>query len=254
MTVILAIEASEQNCSVALGRQQNSNKLKGNTAQNEEPALWHRAEMAPRRHADLILPLVDAVLKEAKITLTNVDAITFTRGPGAFTGIRIATAAVQGLAYAADIPVVPISTLELIAHQVKAALGCDRVVVALDARMDEVYLGGYEITASGGSRAVIEDCVCRPESVPWSLLAETGESGQPWFGAGSGWCYHEIFIEHIKQSCPPVDLENWQIEFPADARYLLPLANARLAEGKTVSAAQAQPVYLRDSVAWQKQK
>lgn len=246
MTNILAVEASEQNCSVALGSQN-----KDGSAQE----LWHRAEMAPRRHADLILPMVDAVLQESKINLANIDAITFTRGPGAFTGIRIATAAVQGLAYASDIPVVPVSTLELIAHQVNVELGHSRVAVALDARMDEVYFGAYEIKGPGACEAVIEDCVCRPELVTWSQLSR-GKSDEEltWFGAGSGWCYHEVFQDHLQQSSAKGLLDNWQVSLAADARYLLPIASTRIAAGKTVPAAEAQPVYLRDSVAWQKQK
>ena len=141
MTNILAIEASEKYCSVALAK---------TNADGSETCI-SRFEEAPRKHAELILPMVEALLLESKLTLPAMDCVTFTRGPGAFTGVRIAASLVQGLAFSAEIPVAPISTLELIAYQAAQQDSLfeqkekrQPIIVALDARMDEVYLGAYE--------------------------------------------------------------------------------------------------------------
>ena len=249
MTNILAIEASEKYCSVALAK---------TDADGSETRI-SRFEEAPRKHAELILPMVEALLLESKLSLPAMDCVAFTRGPGAFTGVRIAASLVQGLAFSAEIPVAPISTLELIAYQAaqqdslfeqgdKFEQGGKRppIIVALDARMDEVYLGAYEVTGDQVT-AVIAEQVAKPENIDWQSL-----QGSVPVGVGSGWCYHEIFNHSLQQQIGNV-AEQWLQDFPTNAEYLLPLAKQYLNTGKVVAAKDAQPVYLRDSVAWQKQ-
>jgi tRNA threonylcarbamoyladenosine biosynthesis protein TsaB len=114
-------------------------------------AVWvdgtvlERYELAPRRHAALILPMIEAVLAEANLSPLQLDAIAFGRGPGAFTGVRIAVGIAQGIAFAADLPVIPISTLAALALGAAQETGYSRIAAALDARMGEVYWGVYAV-------------------------------------------------------------------------------------------------------------
>ncbi|MGB5065729.1 MAG: tRNA (adenosine(37)-N6)-threonylcarbamoyltransferase complex dimerization subunit type 1 TsaB, partial [Candidatus Competibacter sp.] len=130
-------------------------------------AVWvdgvvhERYELAPRRHAALILPMIEAVLAEAGLRPAQLDAVAFGRGPGAFTGVRIAVGIAQGIAFAADLPVVPVSTLAALALGVGRETGHARLAVALDARMSEVYWGTYVVTADD-AELLGEERVCAP--------------------------------------------------------------------------------------------
>ena len=121
---ILAIESSSEAVSVAL--------MVGDECLS-------RHEVAPRKHAELLLPFMEDLLKQADLSLGQLDALAFGCGPGAFTGIRIATGVIQGVAFAADLPVLPVSTLATIAQGVKREEGKDKVIAAIDARMEEIY-------------------------------------------------------------------------------------------------------------------
>ena len=133
MSVILAIETSTPACSVAL---------------TIDGVLLEDFRLAPRQHNDLILPMVDQLLTQANIHLKDLDAIAFGKGPGSFTGLRIAAGVVQGLAYGADLPVIGISTLEAMALEAFQKYHKDYWLAALDARMGEVYIGGYKVLQS----------------------------------------------------------------------------------------------------------
>jgi len=133
-------------------------------------AVWvdgvvhERYELAPRRHAALILPMIEAVLAEVGLRPAQLDAVAFGRGPGAFTGVRIAVGIAQGIAFAADLPVVPVSTLAAVALGVGRETGYARLAVALDARMSEVYWGTYAVTADD-AELLGEERVCAPAAV-----------------------------------------------------------------------------------------
>jgi tRNA threonylcarbamoyladenosine biosynthesis protein TsaB len=219
---ILAIETSTAACSAALSL---------------EGAVLERYVLAPRQHAVLILPMIESVLAEAGIGVRQVDAIAYGRGPGAFTGVRIAASIVQGIAFAAELPVVPVSTLAALALGALRETGEMQALAALDARKDEVYWAGYR---QSGETLVLQgsESVCSPVNVPHP------EAGQ-WVGAGSGWLVH---AEALMQRCG-----NSVIRVLPD---LEPCAGdvARLGlsdflQGKAVSAEAAVPVYLRDNVA-----
>ena len=155
-------------------------------------AVWvdgvvhERYELAPRRHAALILPMIEAVLAEAGLRPAQLDAVAFGRGPGAFTGVRIAVGIAQGIAFAADLPVVPVSTLAALALGVGRETGHARLAVALDARMSEVYWGTYVVTADD-AELLGEERVCAPAAV-------TAPTGADWFGAGGGWRVHAAVL------------------------------------------------------------
>src|SRR5690606_16468967 len=164
MTTLLAFETSTEACSVALWR---------------DGQVLERFDVVPRRHAELSLPWAEQLLAEAGVARSQLDAIAVGRGPGAFTGVRLAVALAQGIALALDRPVVPVSTLAAL-----AARGRDgRVVAALDARMGEVYLGMFEV-AAGEVRALGCEAVLRPD------LAQLPPQGG-WHGVGTGFAAAE---------------------------------------------------------------
>lgn len=231
MTNVLAVETSSDLCSVALYR-------------NGE--VFDVTEKAPREHTQKLLPMIDKVLGDNDLTVQELDAIAFGRGPGSFTGLRISLGMVQGLAYGLDIPLIPVSTLEAIAAQSIELLNCksgDCLLVANDARMNEVYGCLYQCV-DGRAVAVTEESVLRPEDflkqpdiaqlVPGSFCA-----------LGDAWALPPM-TEFLGQGSSHA--------IQATAPGILPLALERLANGDTVDAEGAQPSYLRDTVAWKKRE
>lgn len=217
---LLAIETATEACSAALW-------LDGRALE--------RFELAPRRHTELILPMVDSLLTEAGLQLTDLDAIAFGRGPGSFTGVRIATGVVQGLALAADRPVIGISSLASLAQTV--ADQHSHVLAALDARMHEVYWGCYSRDSDGCMRLQGEETVCPPAEVP------RPDSGN-WIAAGSGWeSYTETLTARLDDCVDRIEADAWPRAVATAA-----LAAAELAAGHTLTAAEARPTYLRDRV------
>ncbi len=220
---LLAIETAGDACSCALLC---------------DAELRERHLLAPRRHAELVLSMVHELLAEAQLALNALDALAFGRGPGSFTGVRVAAGVVQGLAFGADLPVVPVSSLQALAQGALRETGEARVLSAFDARMGEVYWGAYEAGEEGLMIARIEDCVAAPEAVP---LPEAGV----WLGAGEGWrTYREALAARVGER-----LGGCQAARVARARDVADLAVAAHARGESVSASGALPVYVRNQVA-----
>lgn len=217
---LLALDTATEACSAAL--------LSGD-------AVYERHDIAPRRHAELILPMVDGVLTEAGLCLNDLDAIAFGRGPGAFTGVRIAAGVTQGLALGAGLPVIPVSSLAALAQP---ALGKAAVVLpAIDARMGEVYWAAYESDQDGLVTALAGEQVASPDAV---RVPSTGQI----FGIGSGWgTYRERLERILDGQISGVDPDRFPL-----AKDMLPLAVREYNAGCCVSAEQALPVYLRDNV------
>lgn len=222
---LLAIETATEACSVAL-------YLDGEVRED--------FRIAPREHARLVLGMADALLADAGVKLADMDALAFGRGPGAFTGVRIATSVVQGMAFASELPVVPVSTLAALAQGGLRTYGWQRVAAAIDARMDEVYWASYECV-DGLMQALDEERVCPPQAVP--LLAGTG-----WYGIGSGWL---TFADELRERQTDA-IAGAQGEFYPHAQDVAVLAADAVARGQAVSAEQALPVYLRDQVVHKK--
>jgi tRNA threonylcarbamoyladenosine biosynthesis protein TsaB len=197
-----------------------------------------RADDRPRVHARRILALVDECLAEAGLGVTGLDALAFGRGPGSFTGVRIAVGVVQGLALGADLPVVPVSTLAALAVAARRRHGAGHVATCVDARMDECYWALYATAEDGLAEAVEPDRLARPETL--ALPPDVA-----WFGAGSGWSSWPGLSRRLAPS------DGVDAGLLPDAEDLLALAAADLAAGRAVGAAGALPVYLRDEVAWQ---
>jgi len=200
--------------------------------------LRERFEIVPRAHTELILPMIDTLMAEAGIVISQVDAMAFGRGPGAFTGVRIAVGVTQGIAFGADLPVIPVSTLAALAQGAAA----DNVLAALDARMGEVYWGAYQRNAAGLMMQVGEECVAAPGDVPCP------PGNDDWQGAGSGW---GIYDAVLSERCEG-QVASWDAMGFPHARDVAVLGVAGYEAGLGVNAEQALPVYLRDKVTWKK--
>jgi tRNA threonylcarbamoyladenosine biosynthesis protein TsaB len=223
---VLALDTSAEACSVALlaaGR------------------VHARYEVAPRRHADLLLPMVQAVLAEAGTGLPTVDLFAFGRGPGAFTGLRIAAGMVQGLASGLQRRVIPVSSLAAMAHKGWRQTGRRRVHAAIDARMGEIYWGSVEVLAEGDVRALGPERVIRPDLLAGQCAAEFGDVAAS-AAAGTGWPLLEgVLPAALLPGCRDDGL------LP-DALDVLAIARVMASRGESVEPAMACPVYLRDEV------
>ncbi|NLQ18229.1 tRNA (adenosine(37)-N6)-threonylcarbamoyltransferase complex dimerization subunit type 1 TsaB [Marinomonas sp. M1K-6] len=228
MTAILALDTSTPACSVAL-------MIDG--------VVLEDFRIAPRLHNDLILPMVDQILSQAGLTLSDLDAIAFGRGPGSFTGLRISAGVVQGLAFGADLPVIPVSTLAALSLEGFQKTGKNDWLAALDARMGEIYLGGYRVNKTDGRYEIdllIDECVVKPTALP-------AFSGQ-FDGVGSGWCYEEVLSSLLPT--PPAHVLT---DLAPRAACIAELALLHFQKADMVSAYDALPTYLRDEITWEKQ-
>lgn len=217
MTTLLALDVATEACSVALLYQGQ---------------VYHRYEVIPRLHAQRLLPMIQEVLSEAGIALTAIDALAFGQGPGAFTGIRIGMGVAQGLAFALELPVIPLSDLALIAQRAYREYQCDKLAVAIDARMNEVYWGCYQVV-NQRVQLVADEVVIAPQGVK----LPTADS---WIGVGTGWKY----AKEMPVTCQVID-----DQLLPDAQDLLCLALIEWERGAAVAIEQVEPVYLRDNVA-----
>ncbi len=241
---ILALDTATEACSAAL--------LCGDS-------VYARHEIAPRRHAELILSMVDGVLTEAGLGLNDLDAVAFGRGPGAFTGVRIAAGVTQGLALGAGLPVIPLSSLATLAQgaadkssgsgfgrpqdapRVGATDGTHHqpaaLLPAIDARMGEIYWGVYDVAQDGLVRSASAEQVTSPDAVQVPADKRI-------FGVGSGWGTYRARLESILDAqIIGIDPERYPL-----AKDMLPLAAGEYSAERYVSAEQALPVYLRDDV------
>ncbi|WP_191966337.1 tRNA (adenosine(37)-N6)-threonylcarbamoyltransferase complex dimerization subunit type 1 TsaB [Aeromonas veronii] len=223
---ILAVDTATEACSAAL--------LVGDK-------LFSRWEEAPRDHTRKILPMVQAVLEDAGISLSDLDAIAFGRGPGSFTGVRIGISVAQGLAFGAGVPLIGISTLAAMAQGAYRLDGAEQVLTAIDARMNEVYFGRYELI-NGRMQLVGDEVV----SEPAALVDVRGKLAGPVTCVGTGF---ETYGETLSGLADELAVS--QVRFPA-AEDMLPLARAAWLAGEAVPVEQATPVYLRDKVTWKK--
>lgn len=219
MPTLLALDTATEACSVAL---------------LHDGQVTSHYEVIPRLHAKRLLPMVQALLTEAGVTTAALDGIAFGRGPGAFTGVRIAVGVVQGLAFALERPVLPISNLAALAQRAWREQGAEQVAAAIDARMDEVYWGCF-VRDGAEMRLHGTEAVLPPEhaALPPDVVGD-------WFGAGTGWGYAERI---------PVAVRGTDASLLPHALDILELGRHAWARGEAVPADEAQPIYLRDNVA-----
>lgn len=239
---ILAIDTSTEACSAAL-------HVGSRGARGE--AVFVRYQEAPRGHAELILPMVDALLAEAGIALKDLTAIAFGRGPGSFTGVRLAASVVQGLAFGAGVGVVPVSTLQAVAYRAFAlddARGgptASHVLVCNDARMDEVYTAAFARDAL--PVALGPEAVQPPDRVQVPALGGAMPSAARWIGAGRGFRAYASLARLRKEAGGPlVAVDDTLLPRAED---VLALAIPEVKAGRVLPASAALPVYVRDEVA-----
>ena len=226
MTTILAVDTSTEACSVAL------------QIGNETIAKYADE---PRSHSRLLMPMVQQVLAEAQIKVNQLDAIGVSIGPGSFTGLRIGFAAVQGMAYGADIPVTPVSTLELIAatYRRQQNIQAGDVITLLDARMSEFNLGRYRLDKNNQIVALEADQLVSTEQA-----LELIKANQPSAIIGDAGNLFESATQHAELFTPI---------YP-NAIDILPMAKQQLDQGSAVNIESVDLVYLRGTEAWQKRK
>ncbi|VEI57846.1 peptidase M22, glycoprotease [Pasteurella multocida] len=229
---LLALDTSTEACSVAL-------LYKG-----EKTVL---DELAQRTHTQRILPMVDQILSQSGISLKRVDGLVFGRGPGSFTGVRVGAGIAQGLALGADLPVIPISNLTAMAQAAYEQLRVEKVLSAIDARMNEVYftqLKAEKVRLNSQEfiewQTVIEEQVASPEKV----LVKVGHLEEDWKTVGTGWSAYAQFSSIIEN-------RETEILLPS-AQYMLSLALPKWYKKEILSALEIEPIYLRNEVTWQK--
>lgn len=218
---ILAVDTATEACSAAL---------------SSRGSVYQREAVKPRLHHSLIFEMCKAVLEEAKIDIAELNVLVYGRGPGAFTGVRIAASLVQGLAYARNLPVVAVSDLQAVALQALEQSDEQQVLVAMDARMGEVYYGyfvkeGDSVKAIGDEGIVVTDKLAVPKTF-------TG------IGAGSAW---PLYRDSLKSTLG-TRLIDWYAPMLPKAATLLRLAIPQIIANDTLSANEALPIYLRHPI------
>lgn len=215
--LILALETSTEQGSCALWR---------------DGTVTERFCPDKRPHSETLLPLVRELLHEQGVQVDDLDAIAFGVGPGAFTGLRVACGAAQGLAVVAGVPLIPVTSLEVLAQQSGAA----RVVTLLDARMGEIYSGCYER---------VQDVYVLRGEIRVSAPAEVAlPAGEGWHACGNGLSAYPALFERVLMAGIPAD----QGTLPRAAT-VASIAAGRAAVGEGIDAALAAPLYIRDKVA-----
>ena len=197
-------------------------------------ALWRAGEVVARNcpvglsNSETLLPLAESILCEAGLSFADLDGIAFGAGPGSFTGLRVSCGVAQGLSVARELPLLGIGTLEAMA----LSSGGERVVVALDARMGEIYYGLFEQGVLLGEIGVYS-----PVSAP--MPNSTG-----WLACGNGLVAYPVLRERLSPF-----VERWMPEVMPSAEAIVRLAGPRLERGERIDPADAVPLYVRDKVA-----
>lgn len=223
---ILAFETSTLACSAAL------------SINGEIKELF---ELAPQRHAELILPMVEQLLLEAGMKLNQLDVIGIGQGPGSFMGARIAVGVAQGLAFGADLPVIGISTLQILAQTAYQQSRRTEIIAAWDARMNGIYWGIYRLNHQGIMTAVQADALSAPEELKIP-------SGITWLLAGNAWQTYRQPLEKV------LSYLDQKTDIYPRAAAIIPLAQVFYQEGKACNPAAIEPVYLRNDIARPSQK
>lgn len=219
---LLVIDTATEACSVAL---------------SVDGKVTSRFEICPQQHSQRLLPMIDEVMTEAGIVISELDYLGFGRGPGSFTGVRIATGMLQGLALGTGLKVVGVSTLAAMAQQAMSTAANDSIVaVAIDARMEEVYFAQYKLE-NGIAVLLGEEAVLPPEQAI-ALLPVIADSV-----AGTGW---EAYAALQDYAAKEID-----VRYPS-AEFMLPLAEQMIKQGLAKDVEDVEPVYLRDKVTWKK--
>jgi tRNA threonylcarbamoyladenosine biosynthesis protein TsaB len=230
LPIILAIDTSTDACSVAL---------------STPDQIYSEFQLLPQGHAKVILDMINQVMIQSGLGLAQLDAFAYGKGPGSFTGLRIAASVIQGLAFGANKPVVAISSLQALAQQAfdldndasVLTMEGKHIVPILDARMQEVYCGVYKVNSTGFVTNVIADTVQKPEEL---ILSHE----QQYVAVGTG---INVYADLIRANNSNLSIISG-ILYPR-AQELVQLAQQEFLRGNVITAEQALPVYIRDDVA-----
>lgn len=222
---ILAVDTATEACSVAL------------LVDNQCEEIF---EIIPRQHTERVLPMVDEVLKQAGLSLSQLDALAFNCGPGSFTGVRVGTSVIQGLAFSVDLPVTPVSSLAALAQLAYREGQYENILSTIDARMNEVYWASYQLK-DGLMTLNGEEKVSAIENI---------QLEGDWHATGSGWDTYETELKASKQ----VSINSSSTACFPHAQDIAVLAKHLYQQGHTVKAEEAIPTYVRNEVTWKKLK
>jgi len=226
-TRLLALDTATEACSVAL---LNAGIISSDFA------------VTPREHTQRILPMVEQILRDQQLSLRQLDALVCCLGPGSFTGVRIGIGIAQGLAYGAKIPLIGVSSLAALAQGAWRMHHADKVLVAIDARMGEVYWAIYQRDAQGNWLGKETEQVISPEHAVTIMAELSGE----WMTAGTGWQAYPQLAEGHSLTLQASD------SLLPQAEDMLPLAYPLWLAGDVTDPANIEPVYLRNEVTWKK--
>lgn len=219
---LLAVETATEACSAALFI---------------DGEVLERFQLAPRIHTQLILPMIDSLLAEADMRRHDLDGLAFGRGPGSFTGVRIATGVIQGIALGLELPVAPVSTLAAIAQEFFDREASDIAFAAMDARMGEIFWGVYQRNAQGFAQLLGQESVGAADAVDFPDVCGAG--------IGTGWgVYQDLLAARLNGRVQHCETDN----LPRAGAIAI-LGAQDFAAGLQVAVEQAMPVYLRDKVA-----
>lgn len=220
---LLAVDTATEACSVALS-------VNGH--------LTEKFQVVGNRHSQIVLPLIDDLLNEAGLTPNQLNGLAFGRGPGSFTGVRIATGVIQGLAFGLNLPVVPVSNLQALAQaHFEQNSSCNIAFVAVDARMQEIYWGVYQRNSHGYAELIGKEAVLAANAITFPEIKGVG--------LGSAWLnYGEILSKRLDQC-----LQNIDAGCLPHAATIAKLGLRGFSLNQQVPVEQAMPVYLRDKVA-----
>ncbi|MFC0179215.1 tRNA (adenosine(37)-N6)-threonylcarbamoyltransferase complex dimerization subunit type 1 TsaB [Thorsellia kenyensis] len=233
---LLAVDTATESCSAALLHQGKISSMQID---------------APREHTEKILPMVDALLNDAQVSLKEIEAIVFGEGPGSFTGVRVGVSVAQALSFGINKPLIAISNLLALAQGAYALSGHTSVISAIDARMGEVYVAGYQFNCQESTwTEFINPMVISPSKL--IDLLNNIKSSVPSVVAGTGFqTYPELYsTESIKPLY--IDSLNPNLILLPHAKEMITLAIGKLENADFVSAFEAEPMYLRNEVTWQK--
>lgn len=226
---IVAIDTCTESCSVGI--------IKPNGECFESSAV------IPREHNLRVLPMLETLLETCQVEKSDIDAIAVSRGPGAFTGVRIGISVAQGIALALDKPVIPVSTLSAMAWGAYRELGCERIVSCIDARMNEVYWAPFYIQQGKLVRLADEQVASPSKLTLPSLVPSCSEMKAGWCGVGTGFGYDEQFSLVFRES-----FQDLRIKYFPQAKDILSLAKLDWEAGKYCDPSELVPTYLRNKV------
>ena len=221
MPNLLCIDTSSASCSVALCY---------------EDEILREIENTPQKHSERVLEMCDALLNKAGIQVSQLDGLGISQGPGSFTGVRIGVSVAQGIAFAADLPVIAISSLALLAQQTYRLHNTINVLSLSDARMGEMYYGTFSLQ-DGLMTSTSAEGLCAPGDF---VFTQSGD----WASCGSAWSEYATELTDLRKELTSIYTD---IEICADD--IIPFAKNALIKNQTINAFELQPVYLRNKVA-----